>query len=406
VRPGKDYGYGKEDPIGGERIAGFESDFAITDSGIHRPKIVVCTGSRGGSFRQLVKGEDDIRQDAIMSQVFTYVNNLMKRRNSNKMPGEGPSNSDTVTRRTRHKLNMVTYNVLPLSPSSGVLEWVEGTLPIMDFLTGSYTSGEIGAHSRYYPNEWSYRLCRSHLESSSADEKRQSFDEVCARSSPSFRFFFLERFGSCMESWHSAKMSFTRSVAVSSIVGHILGIGDRHLGNILIHQGTGEVVHIDFGCVFEQGKLLMVPESVPFRLTRNIVDGMGPCGTGGLFVKVSEETISMLRKHARELLTILSAVVADPLYRWSVNPIEARRRQAEKDEEKGYKIKDRGSVSTSDERSQATKTLSKIKEKLQGYEDSTSGEQQGVEGQVQLLINSARDPNNLCTMFPGWGPWI
>ena len=58
-----------------------------------------------------------------------------------------------------------------------------------------------------------------------------------------------------MESWHSAKMNFIRSVAVGSIVGHILGIGDRHLGNILIDQGSGEVVHIDFGFVFEQGKV-------------------------------------------------------------------------------------------------------------------------------------------------------
>lgn len=50
-------------------------------------------------------------------------------------------------------------------------------------------------------------------------------------------------------------MNFIRSVAVSSIIGHILGIGDRHLGNILIDQGSGEVVHIDFGFVFEQGKV-------------------------------------------------------------------------------------------------------------------------------------------------------
>mmetsp|Transcript_46714 Transcript_46714/g.52047 ORF Transcript_46714/g.52047 Transcript_46714/m.52047 type:complete len:3191 (+) Transcript_46714:200-9772(+) len=407
IRPGKDYGDGKEDPVGGERISSFESEFAITDSGIHRPKIVVCIGSQGGSYRQLVKGEDDIRQDAIMSQVFTYVNNLMKRRNTEKCSSEVLGSSKTVKRRTRHNLKMVTYNIHPLSPSSGVLEWVEGTLPIVDFLTDSTVSGRIGAHSRYYPDEWCYRLCRTHLESSSPERKRQSFDEICARFSPSFRFFFLEQFGDCMESWHTAKMNFTRSVAVSSIVGHILGIGDRHLGNILIHQGTGEVVHIDFGIVFEQGKLLPIPENVPFRLTANMIDGMGPCGTEGLFVKVAEETISMLRDNTRELLTILSAVVADPLYKWSVNPLEARQRQAEKGKEKGYKVKDRENDSKSDEKSQsATKTISKIKEKLQGYEDSTSGEQQGVEGQVQLLINSARDPNNLCTMFTGWGPWI
>lgn len=120
VRPGKDYGGGKEDPIGSERITGFESDFAITESGIHRPKIVMCMGSQGGSFRQLVKGEDDIRQDAIMSQVFTYVNNLMKRRTNTSVSSEDPSISKTITGHSRHRLKMATYNVLPLSPSSGV----------------------------------------------------------------------------------------------------------------------------------------------------------------------------------------------------------------------------------------------------------------------------------------------
>lgn len=37
------------------------------------------------------------------------------------------------------------------------------------------------------------------------------------------------------------------SVAVTSIVGYILGIGDRHLCNILLDKITAEVIHIDFG---------------------------------------------------------------------------------------------------------------------------------------------------------------
>ena len=53
-------------------------------------------------------------------------------------------------------------------------------------------------------------------------------------------------------------MLYTRSCAVNSVVGHLLGIGDRHTHNILIHQNTGEVVHIDFGIVFEQGKVSQV----------------------------------------------------------------------------------------------------------------------------------------------------
>ena len=37
------------------------------------------------------------------------------------------------------------------------------------------------------------------------------------------------------------------------MVGHVLGIGDRHAQNILVHTKTAEVVHIDFGIAFEQG---------------------------------------------------------------------------------------------------------------------------------------------------------
>ena len=139
-----------------------------------------------------------------------------------------------------------------------------------------------------------------------------------------------------------------------------------------------------------------------------MVDGMGPCGTEGLFVNVAEETMSLMRQHAQELLAILSAVVADPLYKWSVNRSKAQRLQDDEERETLSDPEDSWSdSSTGTKRSQVTtKTINKIKEKLQGYEDSTSGEQQGIEGQVQLLINSARDPNNLCKIFAGWGPWI
>lgn len=39
-----------------------------------------------------------------------------------------------------------------------------------------------------------------------------------------------------------------------------------------------QVVHIDLGVAFEQGRFLNTPELVPFRLTRDVVDGMGATG--------------------------------------------------------------------------------------------------------------------------------
>lgn len=127
----------------------------------------------------------------------------------------------------------------------------------------AYVEGPTGSHSRYYPNEWDSRFCRRHYvrESNLATKgksREELFREICANFSPSLRFFFMERFCDDAESWHTAKMNFTRSVAVNSFVGHVLGIGDRHLSNILIHNITGIVVHIDFGIVFEQGKVRLM----------------------------------------------------------------------------------------------------------------------------------------------------
>ena len=139
-----------------------------------------------------------------------------------------------------------------------VLEWVENTIPLADYISDSRAGGKAGAHSRYYPGEWGFRFCREYLQKASSDSKRKAFEDILRHHSPAFRFFFVERFGHSPLSWYRAKRRYSRSVAVSSFVGHVLGIGDRHGSNILIHKGTGEVVHIDFGIVFEQGKVRII----------------------------------------------------------------------------------------------------------------------------------------------------
>lgn len=47
--------------------------------------------------------------------------------------------------------------------------------------------------------------------------------------------------------WFERRLAYTNSVATTSMIGYILGIGDRHISNILIDQTTAELVHIDFG---------------------------------------------------------------------------------------------------------------------------------------------------------------
>jgi serine/threonine-protein kinase ATR len=49
------------------------------------------------------------------------------------------------------------------------------------------------------------------------------------------------------------------------MVGHMVGLGDRHGENILVDCCSGDVVHVDFSCLFDKGLTLQKPEMVPFR---------------------------------------------------------------------------------------------------------------------------------------------
>ena len=52
-------------------ISGFSAVFKLA-GGVNLPKIITCAASDGSSSRQLVKGRDDLRQDAVMQQVWSY----------------------------------------------------------------------------------------------------------------------------------------------------------------------------------------------------------------------------------------------------------------------------------------------------------------------------------------------
>lgn len=110
---------------------------------------------------------------------------------------------------------------------------------------------------------------------------------------------------------------FSGSVAVMSMVGHILGLGDRHLDNILIDFVTGDVVHIDYNVCFDKGKRLKIPEIVPFRLTQTIEAALGFTGIGGVFKDNCGAVLDILRKNKDVLLLLLEAFVWDPLVEWT-----------------------------------------------------------------------------------------
>ncbi|XP_026219215.1 serine-protein kinase ATM [Anabas testudineus] len=363
--------------------------------GVNLPKIIDCVGSDGKSRRQLVKGQDDLRQDAVMQQVFSMCSMLLQR------------NTDTRKR----KLNIRRYKVVPFSQRSGVLEWCSGTVPIGEFLVDP----SKGAHKRFRPQDMTNLACRKKMMEAQRlgfDEKLQAYSEVCKKFRPVFRYFCMERFLDPAV-WMEKRLAYTRSVATSSIVGYIVGLGDRHIQNILIDEQTAELVHIDLGVAFEQGKILPTPETVPFRLSRDIVDAMGITGVEGVFRRCCEKTMEVMRNSQEAVLTIVEVLLYDPLFDWTMNPLKAFYLQHDEQQELNATLgstmggddldNHRKSSDSQSFNKVAERVLLRLQEKLKGVEEGTV---LSIGGQVNLLIQQAMDPKNLSRLFPGWQAWV
>ena len=129
------------------------------------------------------------------------------------------------------------------------------------------------------------------------------------------------------EHWIERRATYTRSLAVNSMVGHILGLGDRHPSNVLLERHTGKVVHIDFGDCFEVAMLReKFPEKVPFRLTRMLTHAMEVSGIQGSFKNTCEISMRVLRDNKESLMAVLEAFVYDPLINWRLMHAEVDRR--------------------------------------------------------------------------------
>ena len=189
-------------------------------------------GSDGRQYRQLVKFKDDMRQDAVMEQLFAVVNTLLAhdpRTRSRKLKLRTYKACVLPSLRCRpmvqHSRAAVVCRcvwcpqVVPLSPQTGISQWVENTVTMGTYLTG--TKGSPGAHARcvkvataamvclalslmcvftprrYGRDSMPHRTARRHLFKASERGPLaciKAYEMVCRSVHPVFHRFFLEFF--------------------------------------------------------------------------------------------------------------------------------------------------------------------------------------------------------------------
>lgn len=373
------------------RIIGFDPKVDIMNS-LQKPRKLVFLASDGKQYPFLCKPKDDLRKDARLMEFDAMINNLLQ------------SNSESRKR----NLYIRTYSVITLNEECGLIEWVPNTTGLRHILHKLYHHKTIAL----YTSE-----VQKNLDAARSDPKHagEVFERLVLSQYPSvFHEWFIETFPE-PSAWLRARLAYAHTLAVMSMVGHVLGLGDRHGENILFDSESGDTVHVDLNCLFDKATLFEIPERVPFRLTHNMVDALGVTGYEGVFRRVAEITMGILRDNKDSLMSVLEAMVHDPLVEWCVDD----RHKASKHSSttaNNHKLDSRMMEARMIE---ARNSLDPVMQKLNGKLRRTNAEAGGPMSRslgwtspystntlVDALIRDATSNQLLGQMYAGWASYL
>ncbi|XP_071054665.1 serine/threonine-protein kinase mTOR-like [Onthophagus taurus] len=358
----------------------------------------------------LLKGHEDLRQDERVIQIFGLVNTLLLK------------DPDTV----RCNLTIQRYAVIPLSTNSGLIGWVPHCDTLHTLIKDYREKKKILLNIEH---RIVLRMAPDydHL---TVIQKVEAFEQALEHTHGDDLARLLWLKSPSSEVWFDRRTNCTRSLAVMSMVGYILGLGDRHPSNLMLDRLSGKILHIDFGDCFEVAMTReKFSEKIPFRLTRMLINAMEVTGIEGTYRRTCESVMSVLRRNKDSVMAVLEAFVYDPLLNWRLVDTGRLNRS---------NTNDVGSISTGFSQEQdlvnslsvnmnkiglsspeamvdgsepevvknkkAVAIVNRVKDKLTGN-DFSIDETLTIEMQVDRLIQQATDNENLCQCYIGGCPF-
>nr|DBA16552.1 TPA: hypothetical protein GDO54_003933 [Pyxicephalus adspersus] len=359
-----------------------------------RPRKLTLMGSNGHEFMFLLKGHEDLRQDERVMQLFGLVNTLLA--------------NDPAS--LRKNLSIQRYAVIPLSTNSGLIGWV----PHCDTLH---------ALIRDYREKKKILLNIEHrimlrmapdYDHLTLMQKVEVFEHAVNNTAGDDLAKLLWLKSPSSEVWFDRRTNYTRSLAVMSMVGYILGLGDRHPSNLMLDRLSGKILHIDFGDCFEVAMTReKFPEKIPFRLTRMLTNAMEVTGLDGNYRITCHTVMEVLREHKDSVMAVLEAFVYDPLLNWRLmdkmmETVElgetAHKKPGSTVPESIHTYIGDGLVQPEALNKKAIQIINRVRDKLTGR-DFSHEETLDVATQVELLIKQATSHENLCQCYIGWCPF-
>ncbi|XP_043371387.1 phosphatidylinositol 3-kinase catalytic subunit type 3 isoform X1 [Dermochelys coriacea] len=197
----------------------------------------------GGKYPVIFKHGDDLRQDQLILQIISLMDKLLRKENLD--------------------LKLTPYKVLATSTKHGFMQFIQ-SVPVAEVLA--------------------------------TEESIQNFFRKHAPSETGPNGISAE-----------VMDTYVKSCAGYCVITYILGVGDRHLDNLLLTK-TGKLFHIDFGYILGRDPKPLPP---PMKLNKEMVEGMGGTQSEQYqeFRKQCYTAFLHLRRYSNLILNLFSLMV-------------------------------------------------------------------------------------------------
>ncbi|MEE6464048.1 hypothetical protein FKM82_006146 [Ascaphus truei] len=204
------------------KISGFDERVKVMTS-IRKPKRIIIRGNDEREYPFLVKGGEDLRQDQRIEQLFDIMNIIL---------------SQDAACSQRH-MQLKTYQVIPMTSRIGLIEWLENTCTLKEFILNSMSGDE---KKEYASGKGPFLQYKGWLDKMQKPGGPLPYIAMYKRA--------FVKMSTTPEAFLALRSHFARSHALICISHWILGIGDRHLCNFMINMETCGMIGIDFGHTF------------------------------------------------------------------------------------------------------------------------------------------------------------
>lgn len=213
----------------------------------------------------MVKEGDDLRQDQLVLQLIILMDSILKKYGLD--------------------LQLTPYQVIALSTNDGIIEFVPD---------GQNISAILKDHNNDI--QQFFRSIAPYTPKPSAGDGASGAGSEPASSSG---YGPHNSYGIRPE----VLENFIRSSAGYCVITYILGIGDRHLDNLMVTK-EGRLFHIDFGFILGKDPKPFPP---PMRICKEMVEGMGGNTSKGYesFKSKCCQAFKILRRHGKLIINLL-----------------------------------------------------------------------------------------------------